>query len=83
MHLTKLRTVVGIGAVALALAGGLAADPADAKDRGRDGGRLAPLTCQGKVVTIVGRRNGLPNDQVLQIKGTAGADVILGTAGID
>ena len=70
-----LRTVIGIGTLALTLVGGAAAlvGPADA----------AGPTCDGKAATIVGDRNGLPDNQTLQIDGTDGPDVIVGSEGLD
>ena len=66
-----LKTMIGIGALALTLAGGAAAlgDPADA----------ATPTCKGKPATIV-----LKKSQVGQtVEGTDGRDVVAGTAGDD
>jgi len=56
---------------------------------GGGAGVVAPMasaagpTCDGRNATIVGDRQGKPNDEVLQIQGTDGPDTIVGTAGID
>ena len=92
MNLTKLRAAIGIGAVALTLAGGLAPGLADAHDhKGGDRARaeraapvesqtiINPFTCDGVRATIVLRPS--QNGQVVQ--GTSGRDVVFGTDGRD
>ena len=89
MNLTNIRAALGIGAVALTLAGGLAPGLVDAKDHqgGKGGARaergasaqLNPLTCNGVRATMVLKmsQNGQPVD------GTDGRDVVVGTPGND
>ena len=70
------RVLIGFGLLALLVALTAAlVGPAAA-------GKRTP-TCQGEKATIVGDRNGLPDEQPLDIFGTDGADVIVGTAGRD
>ncbi len=90
MNLTSLRSTIGIGMVALTLAGGLAPGLVDAK--GDKGGRDAPraereasggngqfniINCDGKLPTIVAQPGHGP------YVGTNGADVFYGTNGRD
>ncbi len=90
MNLTSIRTAIGIGAVALTLAGGLAPGLADAKgDKGDEArteraaadGRagLTLPSCSGELPTIFLQTS--QNGQT--VKGTPGRDVVWGTNGND
>ena len=83
MNLTSIRTAIGIGAVALTLAGGLAPGLVDAKgdkDRqGDKGGARTLITCSGELPTIFLKTS--QNGQ--EVKGTPGRDVVWGTDGND
>ena len=86
MNLKHARTMIGIGAVALTLAGGLAPGLADAKadraDRGdkaraeREATALLPvIRCNGVAVTMLLS----PSEAGQPVQGTDGRDVVLGT----
>ena len=91
--MTSIRTAIGIGAVALTLAGGLAPGLVDAKDHqgGKGGARAereaaaqsrlpsAFFTCNGVRVTMILS----PNQAGQPVLGTDGRDVVFGTSGRD
>ena len=89
MNLMNVRTAIGIGAVALTLAGGLAPGLVDAKDhQGGKGGaraereagaRLPVLTCNGVAVTMLLS----PSQAGQPVQGTNGCDVVRGTGDRD
>ena len=91
MNSMNVRTAIGIGAVALTLAGGLAPGLVDAKDRQGQGGRGGPtaerevaarlpvITCNGVGVTLLLS----PSQAGQPVQGTDGRDVVLGTSDRD
>ena len=95
MNLTSVRTVIGIGAVALTLAGGVAPGLVDAKDRqggkgqaraereaGAEQGIIIPpqlAKCNGVLATMF--LSQFPAGQ--PVEGTDGRDVVIGTNGRD
>ena len=96
MNLTSVRTMIGIGAVALTLAGGLAPGLADAKDRKGDvgGGGRARAERRGEGGRYIPPQtftcNGVRATMFLAqypagqpVQGTDGRDVVLGTNGRD
>ena len=73
MNLTNLRTTIGIGMLALTLAGAAAAV---AEDKGAALLALDSLTCGGKAVTLLLQAGAI-------YEGTAGDDVALGGPNVD